>query len=143
MADTSLGFRFRGRRCGQPPTIQKFVAADAETFTYGDLVTLVAGEIDLAATDDAGIMGMAVESKACNGTTDTVECIIDDDAIYGVYDANARAKGAQLDIAGATGAMTVAADQNHDLQVYATSGAGDETLVCIVHGAHPDTITKT
>ena len=26
MADTSYGFRYRGRKCGRPPTIQSFVA---------------------------------------------------------------------------------------------------------------------
>jgi hypothetical protein len=123
-----------------------FVAADAETLTKGDLVTLVSGELDLAATDDAGILGMCLETAACTGVADTgtkVKVIVDDDAIYGVYDANARVKGAQLDISGATGAMTVATDSNHDLQVYAPSSASEETLVCIVHGSHPDTITKT
>lgn len=143
MADTSAGFRYRGRASGGPPTIMEFVAADAETLTKGDLVTLVSGELDLAATDDAGILGVCLETEACDGSADKVKVIVDVDAIYGVYDANARAKGAQLDISGATGAMTVATDSNHDLQVYAPSSATQETLVCIVHGSHPDTITKT
>jgi len=143
MGDTSAGFKFRFRMSGAPPTIQEFVVADAETITAGDLVTLASGEIDLAASDDVGILGVALETKACNGTTDKIKCIVDADAVYGVYDANARVKGAILDITGTTGAMTVAADSDHDVVVYAPSAADEETLVYIIHGSHPDTIAKT
>jgi hypothetical protein len=139
MADTSLGFRFRYRECGAPPTIRDFVAKDAETLTKGDLINLESGEADLAASDDAGLVGVCLETKACDGvatTGDTVAVIVDRDAVYGVYDANARVIGAGLDLAGTTGAQTVAADSNHDLIVVANSSAAEETLVKILHGAH-------
>ncbi len=146
MADTSLGFRYRGRRCGGPPTIQKFVAASAATYHKGDLVSLTSGECEISATDAVTFLGVVNETKVCDGVATTgtqIEVIVDEDSIFAVYDANARLKGAHLDISGATGAMTVAADSNHDLTVFANSPATEETLVCFIHGGHVDAVTKT
>lgn len=136
MADTSLGFRFRYRLSGQPPTIQTLTIKDTETLTKGDLVNLETGEIDLAATNDTNLVGAVQETKAGTDSTTTYKVITDWDAVYGVYDPNVRAIGATLDIAGATGAMTVAASSNVDLIVVANSTAAEETLVMIAHGEH-------
>lgn len=136
MADTSAGFRFRYRLCGAPPTFQTLTIKDTETLTKGDLVNLETGEIDLAATNDTNLVGAVQETKAGTDSTTTYKVITDWDAVYGVYDANARAIGATLDIAGATGAMTVAASSNVDLIVVANSTAQEETLVMIAHGEH-------
>ena len=144
MADTSKGFRYRGRRCGGPPTIQKFVAASAATYHKGDLVSLSGGEVEIAASNDSTFLGIVNETAVCDGVATTgtkIEVIVDEDAIYGVYDANARLKGAELDVSGATGAMTVASDTNHDFQVYANSLATELTLVCFSHAAHVDAVT--
>jgi hypothetical protein len=145
MADTSAGFRYRGRRCGGPPTIQKFVASSAATYHKGDIVSLASGECEISATDAVTFLGIVNETAVCTGVATTgtkIEVIVDEDSIFGVYDANARLKGAFLDISGATGAMTVATDTNHDLIVYANSAADEETLVCFIHGSHVDTVTK-
>ncbi len=146
MADTSAGFRYRGRRCGGPPTLQEFVASTAATYHKGDMLSLTAatGEVEIAATNGNIMLGIANETKVCDGVATTgtkIECICDEDAIYGVYDATARIKGAILDIAGATGAMTATTDSSHDLRVYASSLATEETLVCIIHGAHIDSVS--
>jgi hypothetical protein len=143
MADTSAGFRYRERLCGQPPTIQTHTFKDSETLTKGDLLNLESGEVDLAATDDKLLLGVALETKVGVDSTTNIAVIVDEDAIYGVYDASARVKGAHLDLAGATGAMTVAADSNHDLMVFANSSAAEETLVMISHGAHVNNVTVT
>jgi len=136
MADTSAGFRFRYRLSGGQPTIQNLVIKDTETLTKGDLVNLESGEIDLAATNDAALVGIVLETKAGTDSTTIYEVITDSDAVYAVYDANARVIGAQLDIAGTTGAMSVTTDSNHDVQVVANSTATEETLVMIAHGEH-------
>ena len=136
--DTSAGFRYRGRVSKMPPTIQTLTIKDTETLTKGDLVTLESGEIDLAATDDSTILGVVLNTAAGTDSTTTYEVIVDADAIYGVYDANARVKGATLDISGTTGAMTVTTSSNADVTVYAPSSASDETLVMITHGEHAD-----
>ena len=142
MADSTYGFHPRGRRSGRPYTIQSLLCKATATLTKGDLVNLEAGELDLAATNDAAILGVVLETKAGTDSTTRYEVIVDDDAIYGVYDPNARLKGATLDIAGTTGAMTVAASSNKDLTVYAESTADQETLVCISHGLHADTASQ-
>jgi len=136
--DTSAGFRYRGRVSKMPPTIQTLTIKDTETLTKGDLVTLESGEIDLAATDDSTILGVGLNTAAGTDSTTTYEVIVDADAIYGVYDASARVKGATLDISGTTGAMTVTTSSNADVTVYAPSTADDETLVMITHGEHAD-----
>lgn len=136
MADTSAGFRFRYRLSGGSPTIQTLTIKDTETLTKGDLVNLESGEIDLAATNDTALVGVVLETKAGTDSTTTYKVITDFDAVYGVYDANARLIGATLDIAGTTGAMTVAATNNVDLIVVANSTAAEETLVMIAHGEH-------
>lgn len=136
MADTSAGFRFSHRLSGGSPTIQTLTIKDDETLTKGDLVNLEGGEIDLAATNDTALVGAVLETKAGTDSTTTYKVITDFDAVYRVYDANARVIGATLDIAGTTGAMTVAASNNVDLIVVADSTATEETLVMIAHGKH-------
>ena len=136
--DTSAGFRFRGRVSKMPPTIQTLTIKDTETLTKGDLVNLESGEIDLAATNDNALLGVVLNTAAGTDSTTTYEVIVDADAIYGVYDASARVKGATLDISGTTGAMTVTTSSNADVTVYAPSTADQETLVMITHGEHAD-----
>lgn len=123
------GFTFRYRLSGGAPTIQVFKSKDTETLTKGDLLNMETGEVDLAATADAALVGVALDTGARTDSTTDVYCITDADAVYGVVDANARLAGAILDIAGATGAMTLAADSNHDVLVVAASSATEETLV--------------
>ena len=136
MTDTSLGFRPRYRLSGGPFTIQTLTIKDTETLTKGDIVNLETGEIDLGATNDTAFVGVVMETKAGTDSTTTFQCITDADAVYGVYDANARAIGATLDISGTTGAMTVASSSSADLLVVADSTATEETLVMINHGEH-------
>ncbi len=136
MTDTSLGFRPRYRLSGAPFTIQDILYADTETLTKGDLANLQTGELDLGATNDTDFVGAVLETQAGTDSTTRARVITDADAVYGVYDANARLMGATLDIAGTTGAMTVAATNNVDLLVVAESTATEETLVMIAHGEH-------
>lgn len=136
MADTSLGFRFKYRLCGQPPTILTLYCKDTETLSKGDLLNLESGELDLGATNDTTLIGVCLETKAGTDSTTQFKVIADSDAVYGCYDANARLAGATLDIAGTTGAMTVASSSNVDLIVVAPSSAAEETLVMIAHGEH-------
>lgn len=140
MADTSLGFRFRGRKGPiQTPTIQNLVLNASITLTAGDLVTETGGKIVLGVTSATNYLGMVMETKAGTGSTTKYRVIVDADAIYGVYDNNARVKGATLDIAGATGAQTVATSSNKEFVVFATKlNNSDETLVCFNFGKHLD-----
>lgn len=138
MADTSYGFRFRGRRSGGEPTIMDMLFKDTETLSKGDVVNLETGEVDLGATGDTNLLGVVQETIAGTDSTTRIKVIVDVDAIYGVYDANARLKGATLDLSGTTGAQTVATSSNKEFVVWAESTAAEETLVCFNTGKHVD-----
>ena len=127
----SKGFEFRYRECGKAPTILDFLCKDTETLTKGDLGNLETGEIDLAATADTGLLGAIMETASGTDSTTRFKVIVDADAVYAVYDANARLVGACLDISGATANQTVASKTNADLVVVAESSADEETLVKI------------
>ena len=142
MADTSLGFRYRGRRSGGNPTYQDLLFKDTETLTRGDMVNLESGEIDLGATGDTNLLGVVQETLAGTDSTTKARVIVDDDAIYGVYDANARLKGATLDLAGTTGAQTIAASSNKEFVVWAPSAADEETLVVFNVGKHHNLVAQ-
>lgn len=131
------GFSFRYRTSGGAPTIQQIVMADA-SFTKGDVVNLESGQADLAVTTDTNLLGAVQETKAGTAGTTKIEVIVDPDAVYGVTDANARVKGATLDLAGATGAQSVAASTNKEFVVVADSTATEETLVRFNVGKHHD-----
>src|SRR5688572_93223 len=138
MADTSLGFRFRGRKSRQDATVQELLCKDNELLTQGDMANLESGEIDLGAAGDTNFLGMIKETKTGVDSTTIFKVIVDEDAIYGVYDPVARLKGATLDIAGATGAQTIATSSGKEFVVFADSAANEETLVCFNIGKHVD-----
>lgn len=134
--DTTAGFKFMYRLGGGEPTVQTFKFKDTETLTKGDMLNVESGEVDLAATNDTAFVGIALNTKAGVDSTTEIEVIVDDDAVYAVYDANIRLIGATLDIAGATGAQTVAASSNADFMVVANSTATEWTLVRIKAANH-------
>lgn len=143
MADTSAGFRFRGRKSLGQPTIQNILCNATATLSAGDMVTLTAGKLVLGATAATSFVGLCLQTQAGTASVTKYKVIVDADAIYGVYDANARNKGATLDIAGATGAQTVAASTNKEFVVFATKAATDpETLVCFNVGKHIDLLAQ-
>jgi hypothetical protein len=140
VTNTALGFKFEYRLCGQPKTVRTFYFKDSETLHIGDLANLEAtsnvGEVDLAATNDTALLGAVEETKAGRDSTTQIEVIIDWDAVYSVYDPNARAMGDLLDISGATGAQTVTTASNNDVRVVANSTADERTLVMIIQAEH-------
>jgi hypothetical protein len=135
------GFKFRYRLSGAPPTVQVLKAKDTETLTEGDLLNLETGEVDLLATADTNALGVCLgpTGATVDSTTD-IRFIRDADAVYGIEDANARVMGATLDVAGATGAQTVATSSNKNFVVVAPSSATEETLVRFNVGKHHDNV---
>ena len=132
MADTSYGFRFRGTKSGglgAVPTTRRLLFKDTETLTKGDMLNLETGEVDLGAVGDTAFIGIALETKAGTDSTTYIDVIVDPDAVYGVYDANARLMGATLDISGTTGAQTVTTSSSKNFVVWAPSSATEETLI--------------
>jgi len=134
--DTSAGFKYEGRLSGGPDLFMSVLFKDTETLTKGDLINIESGTADLAATNDTAFAGAARETKAGTTAVSTIEFYYAPDAIYSVYDANARALGATLDISGATGAMTVTTSSNADVIVVGGLTANERTLVMFVAGEH-------
>ncbi len=133
------GFKFRYRLCGEPPTVQVLQAKDTETLTEGDMLNLESGEVDLGATADTNLLGVCLgPTGAAVDSTTYIRFIRDADAVYGIVDNNARLMGVTLDLAGATGAQTVATSSNKEFVVVAPSGATEETLVRFNVGKHHD-----
>jgi len=130
------GFTFAYRLSGGAPTIQDWLFKDTETLTKGDIVNLETGEVDLGATNDTDFVGAVLETLSGTDSTTRINVITDNDAVYSVTDASARLPGATLDIAGTTGAMTIATSSNADFIVVAESTATEPTLVRIQHGEH-------
>ena len=145
------GFEWRYNLSGGDPLIMKFVMKDSETLTRGDMLNIESGEVDLAATGDVALCGIflgpddpddAVDGKpgTVSGTDSTTEvlAIVNPDAVYAdTSDTSARLAGATLDIAGATGAQTVAASSNTEFVVVARKlQASDETLLQICSTSH-------
>lgn len=137
------GFRFAYRLSGGAPTVQSLLFKDTETLTKGDFVNLETGEVDLGATADTDLLGAVQETKAGVDSTTRIEVITDGDAVYSVTDANARKIGATLDIAGATGAQTVAASSNKEFIVVAESSATEPTLVMVIPINHAHNVAES
>lgn len=134
--DTSPGFKFEYRESGDTPTILTLPFSDTEVLTKGDMLNLETGEVDLAVAGDSAYLGACRQTKSGTASTTTIEVYSDADAVYSVYDQNARVAGATLDLSGATGAQTVTGTSHADFTVVATSTATERTLVRITHGEH-------
>lgn len=122
-----LGFEFAYTLSGSAPIIETIVVKASAVLTKGEMTNLETGEVDAGATADTAFVGPALED--CDNTADglSVQVITNFDAVYRVTDANAREKGALLDLG--TGGLTVAAASNNDLIVVEKSTASEPTLV--------------
>lgn len=131
---TAVGFNFRYRLSGLPPSLRNLACADAGGLVPGDMASFDAGAIRLAVTGDMTMLGCVVDS-AGGGATD-VGVIADEDAVYAVVDLHARRARAKLDLTGRSGAQRVTSSVNGDFEVVAASAAEEETLLRIALGRH-------
>lgn len=142
-------FRHVYNLSGGRPLILEFTAKDTETLTEGDLLNLETGEADLAATNDAALIGVLVGASdpdaysatnraqiAAVDSTTVLLAVANEDAVYSSADANARNAGVNLDLGGATGAQAIAAASNNDFLTIVTKAASEETLVKFAVGEH-------
>lgn len=128
MANEFRGFRFSGTLYGGKDATARIVqypASAAGVLTKGDTVSLArSGRVALGATDASTFVGVVAATKNY-AVAEMVPVIVNHDAVWEVYDPNARIKGATLDVSGATGAQTVAASSNADL-INVESTSADE-----------------
>jgi uncharacterized protein YbcI len=132
------GFEFRYRLSGSAPTFEDLAFTDGELLSQGDMLAMTDGKVGLAATGDATLVGAAVETLDGSASTRSIRAIVDSDAVYGVEDPWIRRKGATLDLAGVSGAQTLAAGAKADFIVDVDSSALEETLVRFSEGRHYD-----
>lgn len=129
----TYGFQFVGYITGEKaPVIRKYTFQDSETLTKGDAINLESNYADLFATGgDTGLIGVANETVAGTTVVTEIEVILDFQGmgLWAIYDANARAQGAELDITGTTGAQTLSADGDSDVIVAFPSTATEPTIV--------------
>jgi uncharacterized protein YbcI len=130
------GFHFRYRLNSAPPTLEHLPLRHAETLRKGDVVKLEAGEVALAATGDANLLGAAQEPMENTGGSTWVEVITDADAVYAAADGDFRRAQDSLDLTGSSGAHGVRDGPNGDFAVVAGSSGTEETLVRISVGRH-------
>lgn len=122
-----LGFEFAYTLDGSAPIIESLRVKASAVLSKGEMTNLETGEIDAGATADTAFVGPALED--CDNTADGLFCsvITNQNAVYRVTDANARVKGALLDLG--SGGLTVATASNNDLIVVEDSSATEPTLV--------------
>ena len=143
------GFIHAFNLSGGFPLVFEFVMKDTETLTVGDMGNIETGEIDLAATADTALVGpiegasdpdnnVSGQPGRISGTDSTtkVRAVANPDAVLITTDATARLAGALLDIAGATGAQTVAASSNNEFLVVRDSSASEDTPLIVNPGEH-------
>jgi RNA polymerase sigma factor (sigma-70 family) len=101
----------------------------------------LAGDVPApAVTGDVSLLGCVIEPDA-SGEMD-IAVIASEDAVYGVADRHARAQGASLDLAGASGAQTVGEAVNNDFEVVADSTADEDTVLRVTVGRHHDFVAS-
>ena len=132
------GFEFRYRLSGNAPTSEDLALMDGELLSQGDMLAMTDGKVRLAAAGDAMLVGAAVETLDGSASTRFIRAIVDADAVYAVEDPLVRRKGATLDLAGASGAQTLAASAKADFIVDVGSSAVEDTLVRFNVGRHYD-----
>lgn len=136
MADQNTGFKEMGRLSNATPWIINPLFGFSGTLTKGDLVSISSGQAILGATGAVIFAGVAMETKVGVSGTTRITVSAAPDNIYAVYDPNARAIGATLDLSGATGAQTIAASSNVDLIVVGKSADLQWTFVQIKRAKH-------
>jgi uncharacterized protein YbcI len=130
------GFSFRYRINGDSPTVRRLRFRDSGRLTKGDMLHFDGAEVGLIGSGTDDLVGIACETKAGTAATSHIEVIVDEDAVYGIGDANTRAKGAHLDFNGGTGAQGVGEGPQNLLEVVMDCAADEETLVRISVGKH-------
>jgi uncharacterized protein YbcI len=130
------GFEFRYRLGGGAPTVETLPFKTKRSVTAGDMVSLDAGEIALAASGDEALLGVALEASTATAERGKLKVITDADAVYAVINGHSRARNGTVDLTGVAGGQGIGDGPNGDLAVVVESDDEDETLVRISVGKH-------
>lgn len=126
------GFFWSFNISGGAPRYETFVVKASAVLSEGEFLNLESGEADAGATNDAAFIGPACSDVDNTADGETVRAIVNPDAVYEVYDANARTVGDLLDLA--SGGMGVTTNSNGDFMVWRSCTASEPTLVVVTPG---------
>ncbi|MDX6658534.1 MAG: polymerase primary sigma factor [Solirubrobacteraceae bacterium] len=132
-----LGFAFRYRLCGAPPTVLGVRCGASADISRGDLVSVEDDVGRLAVPGDRAVVGVALDIEDDRDHAALVQVITDADAVYAVADSHDRDAGTALALTGPTGEQGVGdVAESGEFEVVAASEAADETLVRIRIDTH-------
>jgi len=129
-----MGFEWAYSLDGSDPVIQEFTVTASAVLSAGEFCNLASNEANAGATNDAALIGVAVEDVDNTVDGHTVRVIVNRYAVYKVADANARSVGDTLDLA--TGGQGVTTNSNADLLIVKSSSATEPTYVMVTVGNH-------
>lgn len=128
------GFTWAGSMDGSEPIYSELIPIkNTVVVLKGMMMNLESGEVDKGAAADTALIGPAVTDVDNTSDGEYVRVIQNPNAIFAVVDANARVRGALLDLNSAATGLT--ADASHTFLVWADSAADEPTLV-IYNGNH-------
>lgn len=133
------GFWWAGSLDHSEPIKAPYTVKASAVLSKGEMLNLESSEADAAATNDKGLIGVAVHDVDNTADGEIVYAIMNPGAIYGVEDANARTAGTLLDIA--TGGMGVTTSTNADLIVVYDSADDEPTLVAFNNSHYLNRVT--
>jgi hypothetical protein len=119
---------------GGEPRKGNFTVANDAVLSVGEMLTLTSNEADAGTTNDATFIGIALEAVDNSADGESVQAILDQDAVYLYNDGTAHAAGATLDLA--SGGLGLAANSNADFTVIQDNAATEATKFIITPGEH-------
>jgi RNA polymerase sigma factor (sigma-70 family) len=135
----TLGFAFRYRLCGAPPTVLGVRCGASADISRGDVVSVEDDVGRLAASGDRAVVGVALDVEDDREDAALVQVVTDADAVYAVVDSNDRDAGTSLGLTGPTGEQGVregGESGESEFEVVVASAAAADTLVRIRIGTH-------
>lgn len=129
-----MGFRIVGTLNGGEPRFGRFTVANDAVLSAGEMMTLTSNEADAGTTNDATLIGIAMDDVDNSADGETVIGCLSPDAIYAYRDGTAHAAGATLDLGG--DGQSLAANANADFTVISDNTATEDTKFIITPGEH-------
>lgn len=128
------GFVFAYSLTGTAPIIERFPVKASVVLSKGEMCNLESGEVDTGAAADTALVGVALEDVDNTADGLYVHCIVNEDAVYSVVDANARTKGDLIDLA--SGAQGLTTDSSHTFIVVETKAAASDLTLVTFNATH-------
>lgn len=131
------GIRCIGVLGGGNPRIGTFTVKNDEVLYIGEMLVLSSAEAAKGTTNDATLIGIAIEAVDNSADGEVVRAIIDPYAVYAYKDGTAHAAGATLDLAkGSSTGDKLSTTSNADFTVIEDNSATEDVKFIITPGEH-------